>query len=242
MTRSNLPLAAAAAAMTMVSGAASAADIALQVSGPVVELTVSESVSAAPDLVNLSATVNALSPTASQALSENAERMARVIAAIEAQGVAEADIRTTAISLNPQYEWNGTTQRQIFRGYQVSSTVEIRLHELPRTGRVLDAVVTAGADEVGSISWSIEDPSTAQQQARDAAFAAARERALGFARAAGYTDVRLLEVSEGMGGWGGGPQPLVLEAAAEARNMTMPIRPGEVATSVTISVKYEMTR
>lgn len=242
MSRPNLPLAAAAAAaMAMAPAAASAAEVQLQVSGPVVELTISESVSASPDLVQLTASVNALAPTASEALRQNAERMTRVIAAVEGQGVGQDDIRTSQISLNPQYEWDPTNQRQIFRGYQVSNSVEIKLHELPRTGRVLDALVTAGADEIGAITWSIEDPTTAQQQAREAAFVTARQRALGYARAAGYADVRLLEVTEGTPAWAG-PQPLVLNAALETRNATMPIRPGEVQTSVTISVKFEMTR
>jgi uncharacterized protein len=240
MTRSSLPIA-AAAAMAMVPAAAGAAELQMAVSGPVVELTVNETVNSSPDIVNLSAGVNALAPTASDALRQNAERMARVIAAIEGQGVAEEDIRTSEIALSPQYDWNQTTQRQVFRGYQVSSTVQIRLAELPRTGRVLDALVAAGADEIGAISWAVRDPSAAQQQAREAAFATAHQRALGFARAAGYADVRLLEVSEGVAGWAG-PQPLMADAVAEARNATMPIRPGQVQSGVTISVKYEMTR
>lgn len=239
MTRSTLMFLAAASAM--VPAAASAGQVQIPVNGPLIELTVSESVGSAPDVVNLSAGVNATSTVASEALAQNAERMARVIAAIEAQGVAERDIRTSQISLNPQYEWNEAERRQIFRGYQVSSTVEIRLREVPRTGRVLDAIVSAGADEVGAITWSVDDPGPAQDRAREAAFATARERALQLARQAGYADVRLLEVSEGAPGWSG-PQPLAMNAALEARNMTMPIRPGEVASSVTISVKYEMTR
>ena len=227
MTRSSLPL--AAAVMALSATGASAGEVQIPVTGPLVELTVSETVNSSPDLVMLSAGVNATALTASAALQDNAQRMARVIAAIEGQGVAEEDIRTSEISLNPQYEWDEVGRRQVFRGYQVSSTVQIRLRDIPRTGRVLDAVVTAGADEIGSISWSVEDPSQA------------RQRALGFARQAGYTDVRLLEVSEGGSDWPS-PQPLAMNAALEARNMTMPIRPGQVQTGVMISVKYEMTR
>ncbi len=240
MNRSKLPLA-AAAAMAMSPAAVSATDIEIQVTGPVIELTVSESVGTSPDLAILSASVNAQALTAGQALDENAQRMAAVIAAIEAQGVGERDISTSAISLNPQYEWDELGRRQVFRGYLVRSTVEIRLRDLPRTGRVLDAVVSAGADEVGSISWSMEDPSAAQQAAREAAFTTARERALGYARSAGFADVRLLEVSEGQQGWGG-PMPMAMDAAVETRNAIMPIRPGEVSNGITISVKYEMTR
>jgi len=230
-----------AAASAMVPAAASAGEVQIPISGPLIELTVSESVGAAPDVVNLSATVNAQSTVASTALTQNAERMARVIAAIEAQGVAERDIRTSAINLTPQYDWNEVERRQVFRGYQVSSTVQIRLREVPRTGRVLDAVVSAGADEVGAITWSIDNPGPVQQQAREAAFTTAHQRAQALARQAGYADVRLLEVSEGAPSWTG-PQPFAADAAVSARNMTMPIRPGEVENSVTISVKYEMTR
>ena len=240
MNRFALPI--AAAAMVVPATAAQASEVQIQASGPVIELTVSESVSASPDVVRLSAGVETLNMTASEALSANAEKMARVIAAIEGQGVAEEDIRTSEISLNPRYDYDSETRMQVFRGYEVSSTVRINLHDLPRTGRVLDAIVTAGADEIGSISWGVEDSEEAEQQAREAAFATARERALGFARAAGYADVSLLEVSEGLPGYGGGPQPLVAQAAMETRNMTMPIRPGQVQASVTISVKYEMIR
>ena len=75
---------------------------------------------------------------------------------------------------------------------------------------------------------------------REAAWATARERALGFARMAGYADIRLLEVSEA--NYGFSPMPMVGDAALEARNATMPIRPGQVQTGITITVKYEMTR
>jgi hypothetical protein len=121
--------------------------------------------------------------------------------------------------------------------------VEIKLRELPRTGRLLDAMVTAGADEVGSIEWSVEDPAAARLKAREAAFDAARERAQGFARQAGYADIRLLEVSESSSGWDGwGRTDSSASAAVNAVNLTMPIRPGEVQTAVTINVKYEMVR
>jgi uncharacterized protein YggE len=237
MTRSLLPL---AAALALAPVAASAGEVQIPVAGPLVELTVTEAVGGTPDLAHLSATVTTLNLSAAESLRENAERMARVIAAVEAQGVAKADIQTSEISLNPRYTYESNARPQVFRGYEVSSTVKIKLRELPRTGRVLDAMATAGATELGEISWSVEDPSAARQEAREAAFDTARGRAQGFARQAGYADVRLLEVSESsfasdFGGSSG-------NAALSAANLTMPIRPGEVQTSVTISVKYEMVR
>jgi uncharacterized protein YggE len=225
----------------MIAAPVSAAGIELEVSGPVIELTINKSVNSTPDLVNLSASVNALAPTAAEALRENAERMERVIAAAEAQGVAAKDLRTSDIDLNPRYRYDNARRTQVFTGYEVSSTVVVRLRDLTNTGRVLDALVTAGADEIDSIRWTVEDPSEAQAEARVAAFDTALERARGFAHQAGYSDVRLLEVSEYSSGWGRA-EPLQSEAALGVMNSTMPIRPGEVQTGVTIHVKYEMTR
>ena len=238
MSRFALPLVALGAA---VATPAIAAEVQIAASGPVVELTVSETVAAAPDVVHLSAGVSTLAASAVEALRQNAEQMARVIARIEAAGVAEADIQTGGINLNPEYQWDDAAQQQRFRGYRVSSNVLVKLRDLPRTGQVLDALVTAGATDLGGISWSVEDPAPAQAQAREAAFRNAREQALAYARMAGYADVRLLEINEAS--FASVPMPLVLaDAAAEARNATMPIRPGQVQTGVTITVKYEMTR
>jgi hypothetical protein len=152
MTRSLLPL---AAALALAPAVASAGEVEIPITGPLVELTVSETVSASPDVANLSATVTTLNLSAAESLRENAEQMTRVIAAIEGQGVAKVDIRTSEISLEPSYQYSQYSQARTFLGYRVSNTVEIKLRELPRTGRLLDAMVTAGADEVGSIEWSV---------------------------------------------------------------------------------------
>ena len=145
MTRFALPIAAATALALPLT--ATQADVQLQASDPVIELSVTESVASDPDIANLSAGVTTQAPTAVEAMQQNAAQMARVIAEIEAQGVARDDIQTSGISLNPQYDYDQQTRSQVFRGYQVSNRVSVTLCDIDRTGEVLDALVAAGIDD-----------------------------------------------------------------------------------------------
>ncbi|HSG35705.1 MAG TPA: SIMPL domain-containing protein [Sphingomonadaceae bacterium] len=239
MTRLPIPAALALAAIALAFPAQ--AEVTITATGPVVDLSVTETVTADPDIANLSAGVTSFAPTAIEALRLNSGQMDAVIRRIESLGVDEDDIQTSGISLNAEYDYDQESRQQVFRGYRVSNRVSVKLRDIERTGRVLDALVEAGATDLGGISWSIDDPSAAEDQAREAAFKSARERALGYARAAGYSDVRLLEVNESVtGGW---PIPLEsVDAAASVRNESMPIRPGQVQAGVTVRVIYEMTR
>lgn len=240
MTRSTILLA-AASALAMSPPAASAAEMHMQVSGPVVEVTVTEVVKADPDLASLSAGVTNLAPTAVEAMRENARQMNRVVDRIEALGVDRDDIQTTGINLNPEYVYEQETNQQRFSGYRAMNRVSVTLRNIDRTGEVLDALVAAGANDISGISWSIDDPTAAQEQARQAAFATARARAEGYARLAGMTGVRLLEVNETVQGGPAIAYDLVATSVS-ARAEFAPVRPGQVQTGVTISVKYEMTR
>jgi uncharacterized protein len=243
MTRSTLPLATAAAALAIaiVPAGASAAEVQLQAAGPVIELAVTESVAAEPDVVNLDAGVTTFALTATEAMQQNADAMTRVIDRIDALGVARRDIQTSGISLNPEYEWDEGTRSQRFRGYRVMNRVTIKLRDIDATGAALDALVASGATDLGGVAFAIDDPEAARGQARAAAVAAANERALGYARMAGYSGVRLLEISETMGP--GYPVPMLRTMNVQAEHAaSTPVRPGQVEASVTVSVKYEMTR
>ncbi|OJU59312.1 MAG: hypothetical protein BGO08_05650 [Altererythrobacter sp. 66-12] len=231
-----LPVA-AVAAIAAPAGAA----VQLTSAGPIVELTVHESVEAEPDLVTVGAGVTTQAPTAAEAMRANAQAMTAVIARIKALGIAERDIQTAGINLGAQYDYDQENRRQVFRGYQVSNRVSVKLRDVPRTGEVLDALVAAGATDISGPDFSIQDDTGARAQARKAAMQSAQAQALEYARAAGYSGVRLLEISESVAS----PPPMpyargvALEAAAAPKT---PVQPGLVETGVTIQVTYEMTR
>ena len=236
MTRYVLPLLAATVLATP-----AAAEVQVTNSGPVVELTINENVEAEPDLVTLGAGVTTQARTAVEAMRANATQMNAVIERIKALGIPERDIQTTGISLGAMYDYNQQTQRQVFRGYQASNRVSIKLRAIDRTGEVLDSLVAAGATDLSGPDWSIDDDTAARAQARRQAMETARAQALEYARAAGFSDIRLLEVSETIA-----PQPpmpyLRNVARAEVAQAASPVQPGLVQAGVTVRVTYEMTR
>jgi uncharacterized protein YggE len=219
---------------------AAAAEIQLSATGPVVELTVNESVEAEPDIVTIGAGVTTQAPTAVEAMRSNAQAMNSVVERIKALGVPERDIQTTGINLGAMYDYDQTRQRQVFRGYQASNRVSVKLRDIDRTGEALDALVAAGATDLSGPDWSIDDDTAARAQARRQAMETARAQALDYARGAGYADVRLLEISETIAPQP--PMPYLRAVRAEAADAATPVQPGLVQAGVTVRVVYEMTR
>ncbi|GGD89224.1 SIMPL domain-containing protein [Tsuneonella deserti] len=236
MMRTTLALAAAAVAVP-----ATAADVQVTSQGPLVELSVTETVKARPDIAEISAGVTSQAPTAVEAMQKNAQAMDAVVKRIKALGIAAEDIQTTGINLGAQYDYDQSQQRQVFRGYQASNRVSVTLRKVDRTGPVLDALVAAGATDIGGPNFSIDDDTAPRAQARQAAFQKAQAQANEYARWAGYTGVRVLSVSEAVNP--GRPMPYAERAVAASMDAkASPVEPGLVGTAVTVSVTFEMTR
>lgn len=235
-----LTLSVAAAALTAPAIAAAAPQIDIAATGPVVELSVFESVDVAPDLATIGAGVTTEAPTATEALRQNSAEMQKVIARIKASGVAEKDIQTTGINLNARYDYDQQTQRQVFRGYQASNRVNVILRKIDNTGRVLDALVQAGATDLSGPSFSIDDDTAAKDAARKRAVERANAQAKAYAAMLGYQNVRVLSISEAMQGMG--PMPMAFAKSRDAIEVTAsaPVQPGMVQTGVNVAITYEM--
>lgn len=227
--------------LAAVASPALAADIQIQAQGPVVELSITETVKAKPDLATVSAGVTSQAPTAVAAMQANATAMDAVVKRIKALGIADEDIQTAGINLGAQYDYDQAERRQVFRGYQASNRVSVILRKVPDTGRVLDALVAAGATDIGGPDFSIDDDTAPRAQARKAALDKAMAQAQEYARWAGYTGVRLLQVSEAVNP--GRPMPIMEARMAMAdAKVSTPVEPGLVGTAVTVDVTYELTR
>ncbi|MEL7199288.1 MAG: SIMPL domain-containing protein [Pseudomonadota bacterium] len=218
-----------------------AAQIEIESEGPVVELSVYESVSAEPDIVTIGAGVTTEAPTAVAALRENSVQMRAVINQIKALGVDEKDIQTTGINLNAQYDYDRTSRRQVFRAYQVSNRVSVKLRDIDETGQALDALVSSGTTDLSGPSFSLDDDTAAKDEARARAVARAGERAKSYAVMLGYEGVRVLEINETITGSGSFQRAALREPVAEVAAATAPVQPGQVSTGVSITIKYEMT-
>lgn len=232
----------AATALTLPAHTLAAANVEIAATGPVVELSVYESVDVAPDTATIGAGVTTEAATATEALRQNSAEMQKVIARIKALGVAEKDIQTTGINLNARYDYDQQTQRQVFRGYQASNRVSVILRKIDDTGRVLDALVEAGANDLNGPNFSIDDDTAAKDAARKRAVARAEAQAREYAAMLGYDGVKVLAINESIGG--NGPMPEM----AKARGMlavqadAAPVQPGMVQAGVSVAITYELVK
>ena len=200
-----------------------------------------------PDLALFTAGVASAGKTAGEALSANSADMNRVIAALKRAGIADRDIQTSNLSLNPVYQPqiqrpDGRMEPEQPRiiGYQVSNTVNVRQRNLAEFGRVIDTLVTAGANQVNGPSFQLDDSDAAMDEARIEAMTKARARAGLYARAAGMKVVRILSISES-GGYVPQPQVMYTRAtAADSAGAPTPVAAGEVAMSASVTVMFEL--
>jgi uncharacterized protein YggE len=199
----------------------------------------------APDLAIFSAGVASTGTTAGQALAANAADMNRVIAALKRAGVADRDIQTSNLNLNPVYAEprrlpDGSTEQIAPRitGYQVSNTVTVRQRNLGEFGKVIDTLVSAGANQVNGPSFQVDAADAATDEARVDAIRIARARADLYARAAGLKVVRILTINDN-GGYSP-PVPMYRMAMNAAPSAPTPVAAGEVALNVNVSVQFEL--
>lgn len=242
MIRSALAVLAASAAVLPATSLA-AAEVDLKAEGPVVELSVYESVSVAPDIATVGAGVTTEAPSATEALRQNSAEMQRVVERIKALGVAARDIQTTGINLSARYDYDQASQRPVFRGYQASNRVSIILRKIDRAGEVLDALVAAGATDLNGPSFSIENDEAAKDAARKRAIERAQARVKSYAEMFGYDGARILWLSESIEGRGPMPETVMLRMSADMPAAAPPpVEPGMVSTGISMSFKFELVK
>jgi uncharacterized protein YggE len=197
-------------------------------------------VTEAPDTLRLSAGVVTEAASADEAMSANAARMTAVVAALKAAGLGTGDIQTSSLSLSPRYRYqpNQSPERT---GYQARNSVSVKTKRLGDAGKLIDALVKAGANEVNGPAFSLADPEAALNRARAAAVARARARAEVYAAAAGMTVKRIAAISEP----GAEPmpiaRPMMARMAAEAVSAeATPVEPGELSLAARVNVTFEL--
>ena len=150
-----------------------------------------------PDLATVSVGIQSQAPTAAAAQSQASAAMTKIIAAVKKAGIAETDMTSQWVSLQPQYAYSsgGTTPPRV-TGYQANQSLSIKVRQIESTGPVIDAAVAAGATQVNGISFSVSDPTAATAQARSAAMADAKKRATALAQAAGVSLGSVIAITE----------------------------------------------
>lgn len=230
-------LALSAAAIPM--AASAQADIPMPpITGTRLDISATGEVARVPDVAVISAGVVTRQPTASAVIQENGTRMDRVLAALKRAGVADRDVQTSAINLNPDYRYQENQPPQLV-GYSASNQVSVRFRDIRASGKILDALVAEGANQINGPNLTIDKPEAALDEARQNAIANGKAKAELYARSLGMRVVRVVSVSEGGGGaYPPPPTPVFMEARAQAADTK--IVPGEQKLQVTVSMVFDL--
>src|SRR5438270_2949024 len=208
------------------------------IAGSRLDISSTGEVTRVPDVAIISAGVVSRSATATGALQDAANRMQRVLAALKRAGVEDRDVQTSNISLNPEYRYVENQPPQL-TGYTASNQLTIRFRDIRNSGKILDALVSQGANQINGPNLTIDKPEAALDEARARAVAAGRARAELYARSLGMRIVRVVSVSES-GGYAA-PPPMPMYARAEvAQAADTKIVPGGQKLQVTLAMTFEM--
>lgn len=193
--------------------------------------------SAPPDMVELRFGVTAQETRAAQAMDRVSKDVRAVFAQIEAAGVDPRDVQTTALRLDPVWSNRSSNSGQPpeITGFVATNEVLLRLRDMTALGRVLQDILDAGANRFSSIRFTLSDPAPLREQARRAAVADARAKAVLYAEAAGVELEAVLSLVES---GASAPRPEMMASARMAMDSGVPIAGGALDLTARVTVTY----
>lgn len=188
-----------------------------------------------PDVASITFSVTTEGMSTKEVMAENAEKMNEVIKFIKESGVDEKDIKTQALSLSPRYDWVGG--KRIFQGYELNSTLAVKIRDLEKMSDIIDGAVSKGANQVGNIQFAIDDPEKLKEEARIKAIENAKEMAQSVAKATGLKLGKIVSFSETSG-----PDifPYLLKEEVGGGGGAPEIEKGSLEIEVNVTLTFEL--
>jgi uncharacterized protein YggE len=204
--------------------------------------------SMAPNIANISFTVQENAPVVADAQNAATKRTNAALAALKKLGVADADVKTSGYNVNPQYEIKpcapgvycpqDTTK---ISGYQVSQSIEVKVRDTAKAGDVVAALGTVGVQNISGPNFMVDDTSAVEADARGKAISDARAKAQVLASQLGVHLGKVVGFSENGGGV---PMPYFAQGKSAGMATDAAVAPtlptGTNETNVTVSVTYEI--
>lgn len=205
---------------------------------PAIALTATGDTIIDPDMATVSAGVVTQAATAAEALRQNSSAMQGVFRELREAGVAERDIQTSSLSVNPVFApQNDDRSGPRIIAYRADNQVRAIVRDLDRLGAAIDALVEAGANNVGNVTFDREDSRAAMDEARREAIQNALATARLYAEAGGFRLGRILSVNEVQGYR---PMPVMMARAEMAYDAATPTAPGQLTVEVQVNVEIEI--
>jgi uncharacterized protein len=214
----------------------------MPIQGTLLTVQTESEVRAAPDIATMSTGVMTTAATGKEALAQNAVRMNAMMTALKSAGIADKDIQTSGINLQPQYFYGNNNEPPRVTGYQAQNTVNVTVRKLDALGSVIDAMATKGATNLNGPNFLIDNPEPLLDQAREKALQKAVKRAEIYARVAAMRVKRIVSIQEGSAQ---APQPIMQQRMAmetSAKMADTPVSIGRVELMAAVTVTFELEK
>lgn len=197
-------------------------------------------VDAKPDLTTVTLGIITEGDTVEAIQAENTNKMNSIIAMVKSLGIEDADIQTLNFSVNPRYDWTDGERKEL--GYEISQNIQIQVRDEANTPKILAEAGKLGANQVGGLNFTIDDPTKYEQEARLKAIKDAEMKAKELADELNLTLVRVVSFSESGAGYYPTPEPYYAMDMMKAESV-MPepvIEPGSRKVTSYVSVTFEV--
>ena len=197
-------------------------------------------VTAVPDIATISVGIQTDKKTVAEAQKENTDKMNNIIKELKALDIAAKDIETTSYNIYPQYDY--IDGRSIIKGYEVNQQVAVKIRDLDKVGEVIAKAGELGANSVGGLNFTIDDPEELRQQAREKALENAKEKAEALAKISGVKLGKIVSFNE----YESSPAPMYKNYGMEAFSSGMggavapDIQSGSLDVIINATVVYEI--
>ena len=189
----------------------------------------------APNYAQLQIEVRTEGEEVQQAQEENAQIMNRVIQSLLALNIPREHIQTAAFNIFPQYDY--IEGKQVFRGYEVTNAITVKIVDMEKASLVIDTAVANGANSVSSIQFGLDNPEIVYQQALQLALQNAQINAQTIAQTMKINlfpqPISIVEEHQQIG-----PERYKMLSMASSQAGT-PIEQGEISVSATVTVKFQ---
>ncbi len=192
-------------------------------------------VQGAPDTLTANVSIEFTAPDVTTAMNQTNDRQQAVINALVGSGIDRKNIRTTEVTLQPQYNNPGPNGAATISGYRATNAIEVKIHPPDAASQTLALIVGTGGDatRISSVSYSIADDSQLVKDARARAFEDAKNRADQYAQLSGLRLGKVLSISEATGSTppaGGAPRGIA----------AVPLEPGQQTVSFSVTAVWEL--
>lgn len=188
-----------------------------------------------PDMAQVMVGVTVNGASVREVQSDLNSKINQVTEAIKKLGIEGKDIQTASYNIYPNYDYRESGSR--ITGYNANTNLTIKVRDIDKINSVIDAASGSGANQVGGISFDVDDKTKAQNEARTRAVEEAKKKANEAAKIAGFKLGKIINYSET---FGGEPRPIPLAAREAGGGVPTQVEPGSAEISVQVTLTYQI--